>query len=350
MVGYPHGRDLGQERWWQKKGTELGKTLGEIGTSLESDQQYRVNRARESLSLYEGHNMRGLHAGAYGGAYTLEHSQQEYNLNVTRAACDTVIAEIAGRQKPMPKFQTSGADWKTKRRAKQMEKFCLAVLNQPQANFLHAWELMESCFLDAAVWGEGVAKVFYQQGRIKVERHYAHELYVDPVEAVYGTPKNLFHIYIMERDLALWNFAMNPALEISKARSKQLAAAIIGAEDVDPEIYGNNPRVAKAIKIVEGWRLEHESGEPGKHAFAIGNDCLHEEEWTRSRFPFGHMYWEQDRMGFHGKSLVEQGESIHKELNTNAVKMQERFKLCGAKRTYVETASTLSYSGPLSVP
>jgi hypothetical protein len=329
------GRWYNHERWWQKEGRDLGETLWAIATGFESDQNYRLSRARESLSLYEGRKLRGLTAGAY----TLEAQYQEYDLNVTRAACDTVVSEIAGRQKPMPKFQTSDADWKTKRKAKQMEKFCLAVLNQGQGSFLNAWELMESCFLDAAIFGEGIAKVFYEDGRISIERHYAHELYVDPVEAVRGAPKNLFHVYIMERDLAIWNFARDPALKLSKKRRKEIEDAIEGADDVDPEIYGNEPRVAKAIKVVEAWRLQHAGGTPGKHAFAIANECLHEEEWTRSSFPFVHMYWEQDRMGWHGKGLVEQGEAIHRELNQNAVKLQERFRLCGAKRTYVEQDS-----------
>ena len=335
MVGFPGGRFFEKDRWWQKTGEELGQTVWAIANGLESDQGWRISRARESLSLYEGRKLRGLHAGAY----TLEAQYQAYDLNVTRAACDTVVSEIAGRQKPMPKFQTSGADWKTKRRAKKLEKFCLGVLNQTQGNFLNAWALMESCFLDAMIFGEGVAKVFYRNGRINVERYYAHELYVDPVEARYGDPKNLFHIYTMERDLAIWTFAMDPALKLSAKKRKEIAHRINKADEVDPEIYGNNPRVAKAIKIVECWRLSHDSGAPGKHAFVINNMSLHEEDWNRDSFPFVHLYWEQDRMGWHGKGLVEQGEAIHSEINQNATKLQERFRLCGGKRTYVEQDS-----------
>jgi hypothetical protein len=44
-------------------------------------------------------------------------------------------------------------------------------------------------------------------------------------------------------------------------------------------------------------------------------------------------------MGWYGKGLVEEGEAIHHELNTNAVRMQERFRICGAKRTYIEHGS-----------
>lgn len=335
MAGWPGGRWYDHERWWQKRGDDLGKTVWAVANGLESDQEFRRNRDRESLSLYEGRKLRGLHAGAY----TLEAQYQEYDLNVTRAACDTVQAEVAGRQKPTAVFQTSDADWKTKRRAKKMQKFCEGIFHQQQGPYINTWELMEDVFLDAAIWGTGVAKVFAQAGRVIIERHFNAELYVDPVEARYGDPKNLFHIYTMERDRAIFTFALDPTLKISKAKRKEIARAIETADEVDPEIYGNNPRVAKAIKIVEAWRLRHEDGTPGRHVFCINNKTLFEEDYERTTFPFVRLQWERDRMGWHGKGLVEQGEAIHRELNTNATKLQERFRLCGAKRTYVEEGS-----------
>jgi len=335
VAGFPGGRYLGQERWWQKEGDDLGRALWAVASGLETDQSFRKNRARESLSLYEGRRLRGLHAGAY----TLEAQYQEYDLNVTRSAVDTVVAEIAGRQKPMPKFQTSGGDWKTQRRAKKLEKFVVGVLHQKQGKYLNAWQLMIDVFQDAAIWGVGVAKVLFCDGRVVIERHWDHELFVDPVEARYGDPQNLFHIYLMERDKARYAFALDPSLKLSKERRAELCDIIDHADDVDPEIYGNEPRVAKMIKIVEGWRLRHPDGTPGKHAFAIYNKVLYEEEYDRDAFPFVRVTWEADRMGWHGKGLVECGEAIHRELNTNATRMQERFRLCGSKRTFVEEGS-----------
>jgi hypothetical protein len=335
MAGYPGGTYQGQERWWQKKGDDLGRTVWAIAGSLESDQGFRRNRDRESLALYEGRKLRGMHAGAY----TLEAQYQEYDLNVTRAACDTLHSEIAGRQKPTANFQTSDADWKTKRRAKKLGRFNEAILHQTQGPYLNAWELMEDVFLDAAIWGVGVAKVFAQSGKIKIERHFNHELFVDPVEARYGDPKNLFHIYTMERDQAIHAFALDPALKLSKQKRQEIQDAIETAEEVDPEVYGSNPRVAKAVKIVEAWRLRHEDGTPGLHIFCISNKTLYEEPWERDSFPFVRLLWEKDRMGWHGKGLVEQGEAIHRELNQNAVRLQERFRLCGSKRTYIQEGS-----------
>lgn len=335
------------QRWWAKEGDDLGRTVWTLATSLEQDQGYYRRRALEMLSMYDGaDNQDGSTSGSqyYGyGIHTIQSRQKSLTYNLSRAACDTVHAEIAGRQKPTPKFQTSDADWKTKRRAKKMEKYCQAILQQRQGNYLNAWELMENVFLDCAIWGMGVAKVFTQDSKIHIERHFAHELFVDPVEAVYGQPKNLFHVYLMERDKAIHTFATDPSLDISDQKRAEIADAIEKADEVDPEQYGISPRVAKMIKVAEAWRLPHEGvdAKPGKHVFAINNKTLYEEEWERPVFPFVFVRWDQDRVGWQAKGLVEQGETIAKEINENALKLQERFRLCGSKRTFYEEGSVV---------
>lgn len=331
-----------RQRWWAKEGDDLARTLWELATSLETDQGYYRRRAVEMLSMYNGSKSPGDGTTYNGlGSHTLQARLQELDYNLSRAACDTVHAEIAGRQKPAPKFQTSDADWKTKRRAKKMEKYVRAILQQRQGRYLNAWELMENGFLDACIWGMGAIKVFAANGRINLERHFSHELFVDPMESVYGEPQNLFHVYLMERDKAIFTFALDPELDISDERRREIIDAIEKSEDVEPEQYGQNPRVARMIKVVEAWRLKHpgSEGKPGKHAFAINNKLLYEEDWDRSEFPFVFIRWEPDRIGWQAKGLIEQGETIHKEVNENAIKLQERFRLCGAKRTYIEAGS-----------
>jgi hypothetical protein len=54
------------------------------------------------------------------------------------------------------------------------------------------------------------------------------------------------------------------------------------------------------------------------------------------------MFWTRDQIGWGGQGLVEEGLSQHVELNFNAKKLQERFRLTGAKRTYVEDGSIVN--------
>lgn len=317
------------ERWWSKDGHELGDAVWVLGTSLRDEQAAAVEgRALASLRLYDGREIADLSGGP--PAFAEDDDLLDYNLS--RAACDTVHAEIAGRQKPVATFQTNGADWSVKRRAKKMEKFCRGILTKRQGQFLNAWELMEAAFLDATVWGMAAVKVFSRNEKITMERHYAHELFVDSQDAYYGDPQSLFHVYTMDKDLAIKSFVEEAeGGEHDKARMRMAIEA--AEEDRKVSSLASNTRVSKGVTVVEAWRLPI-GGEPGKHVFAINGAMLHEEEWDRPEFPFVFIRWDADRVGWRAKGLVEHGASIHREVSHNAQKLKERFDLCGHKRTY----------------
>lgn len=319
-------------RWYEQSKEDVGGIVFALGTSLKTEHQPRRMTYERMVHLYEGDD----NSFAIGSTH---YHDQDLNYNVSRAACDTVHAEIAGRQKPTAKFQTAGADWKTKRKAKKMEKFVTGIIQQRQGHFLNGWELFESNFLDASIAGMGVAKVFVRGDKINIERHLAFELFVDPNESRYGDPQNLFHVYSMERDKAIWAFAMDPDLDLSDKQRTKIARAINAAEETDDMEPGTTPRVAKSIEIVEAWRLPLGKDRPGRHVFCINELTLHDEEWTRPVFPFVFQRWEVERTGWHAKGLIQQCETIALEINYNASKLQERFRLCGSKRTYYEEGS-----------
>jgi hypothetical protein len=328
------------DRWFSKKGDDLAGEVWSIATNLTDNQKWRTRAAKDLIELYDGRALRG--DMTYGGIsledYTTPY-ESELTWNVTKSACDSVVSEISGRQKPMGKFLTSGGDWKTKRRARKMEKFVLAVMNQRQGPYLQAWEMMEDVFRDSTVVEFGIAKVFWSEGRVQMERHYSWEFYVDPSDAKYGCPKSLFHVRTMERDLALWEFALNPDLDISDYERAKITSAINGAPEVDPgrQVYGAE-RVAKCIRVVEGWHLKI-GKMSGKHCFVINGCTLHEEPWERDHFPFLRLRWDPDIIGWGGHSLAASGQQIHREINENTTKLQERFRICGAKRTFYTAGS-----------
>ena len=326
------------ERWWALEGDEMAYKAFQIAMDLRKDQDYRERRNLSNLSMYQGNTASSLYGSSYTPRSKELEAESDLEFNVSRAGCDTVHAEIAGRQKPMAKFQTSDADWKIKRKAKKLEKFCQGILRQHHGQFLNGWQLMESAFLDACIFEAGVVKTYYNAGKIHYERHYSWELFVDPVEARYGEPKNLYHIYQMDLDCALYQFSEDPSLDISDEEREKIRRCILSSETTNKDVQAMSRNV-RPIEIVECWRLRISEDEPGKHVFLCNGKLLYEEDWTRDSFPFVRMRWEQDRIGYYGKSLVEQGASIHSALTKNIKKMDERFDLCGSKRTYYEEGS-----------
>jgi len=309
-----------KEYWWQSE--NIGRDAWCTAIALASAQEWRKLQFVTMLNLFEQRP----------NGVLFDDSEDELKYNLSRAAVDTVHAEIAGRQKPVPKFQTQGADWKTKRKAKAMEKFILGFLAQPQGDFLNAHELMEDAFIDAMVGGTSVVKVLSNatEKKVKLERHLAHELFVDPMEARYGRVRSLFHVYYMDKSVAIEQFADGEdADEILMAIESSAPEKFDDVSDPD----GSVRRAGYQIKVVEAWRVSS-NGKPGCHVFCINGVLVYEEEWDRPDFPFVITRWEKERLGYWGIGLVEQGKSIQNELNDNAAKLQERFRLCGAKRTY----------------
>ena len=241
-------------RWWAFEGDEMAHKAWAIGDQLRSDQRYRQTRAAICLAAYEGVTQTVL----YGSNYSSTDELPEYELNLTRAACDTIHAEIAGRQKPTAKFQTVNGDWKTKRRAKRLERFVNNVFKLKHGDFLTGWEMGECVFHDCTIFPDGGAiKVFCDdEGKVHLERHFTHELYVDPAEAKYGQPQNMFHVYTMDVDSALWCFVEDPTLDISPEEKKKRSSAIHGsAGKVDLSSLNNADSESRTdiLEIIEAY-------------------------------------------------------------------------------------------------
>lgn len=333
------------DRWWQKSGDDLAQSVWGIATWLIEDQKWRLEETRDILDLFDGRTLEG-DSTEIGWQFKrgITGDDEAFRINVSKSASETVVADISGRQRPMCKFMTTGGTWKEKRRAKQLEKYVLGVMNQCHGQFRDGWAAMERIFADSTVLEFGVLRVFWDttEKRVRIERMFPWEFYVDPVDAKHGEPLSLFRVFMMERDSAMWEFAENPELSLSGEDKMRRRMAIEQAPDVyKPSISPRTgaEQVARGVRVVEAWHRPVGTV-PGKHVYVIGSVAMHEEEWNRrDNFGILRMRWEQDMIGWSGHSLVASNAHMAKELNFNAVKLQERFRLCGGKRTYYYTGT-----------
>lgn len=348
-----------REKWWKLAGEDLASEVWRIATGLQDTQQSRQALACDSLSIYEGIKITDLRSSAYLSGRDVEDENKDA-VNISRTGCNAVVAEIAGRQKPTAKCQTHGGNWKTKRKARRLEKFIEGCFRQKHGQFRDFWDLAVETFLDSTIfeWGgtrfvghpskkDKAGKVI-APARIVAERVMCHEWFVDPLDARYGEPNSLFTIYAMDRDLAYWLFAENPDLELSSKQKAEIREAIQDAPSFEDEEMsrGRDPetRTSDSIKIVEAWRRRLPSGLPGKHVFCIDGTVLAEEEWEQDGFPLVRLLWARHRWGWSGTSLLQEGKGLAVGLSENFNKLTTRFRLCGAKRTYIEEDSVVDES------
>lgn len=341
-----------REKWWKLESDDLAKEVWRIATGLQDTQKGRTELACSSLSLYEGLKIENLRSSSYMSGRPAEAEEGKRNkVNISRTGCNAVVAEIAGRQKPTAKCQTHGGNWATKRKARRLEKFIEGCFRQRHGQHRDFWDLGLEAFLDSTIfeWGgikfSGIPSKKDKDGkqlepaRILAERVMCHEWYVDPLDARYGCPGSLFHVFAMDRDLALWLFCENPALKLSGEQKADIKKAIEEAKTFEEEELAAGRemayRASDSIKIVESWRRRLPSGQPGKHVFCLDGVLLAEEEWGEDGFPLARMLWARHRWGWSATALIEEGRGLAEGLSENFDKLTTRFRICGAKRTYI---------------
>lgn len=332
-------------RYWTLKGGELASQVCAICSGLETADASRKARYQSLLSRYEGRSV-SLDSDLFFSDMPGD-STPIYNL--IRSGCDTAQADIAGRQKPKPMFLTTGADWKARRRAKKLDKFVEAQLHLPQGVYADAWQLMLAIFHDSAKLGMGIAKVSadFERKKIRIDRVQPWELHVDAREAKYGDPQNLFHVWDMERDLAIDAFCNEKKRNDDGEETDTLDedgndARRLAIESAPASAHARTPsdnRVVESVKIREFWRLPLGDEQPGKHGMCIENAVLFEEDWTRAEFPFVFMPWTRDSVGFWGTGLAEAGAEIQDTVNDTSERLRERIQLCSTLTTFYNPAT-----------
>lgn len=311
-------------RWYTQSGDECAASVVNIGKTLENNDAIRRTTYQFCLSLYEGRPV-NIDSDEY-----LEQIQPDMaadrgpTYNLIRSGCDTVQADIAGRQKPMPSFLTSGGDWKMRRRATKMDKFCEGQFNQSQGIYPDIWQLMNTVFHDSAKMGTGIAKVWpdIENKKVEVERVFPWEVFVDPREAKYSRPKSLFQVATMDRDMVL---AIYGDTDEKKAM----------IERASPAPNNDGLRVVDSIKVWEAWRLPLNKKIPGKHVIAIDGCLLAEEDWEEPDFPFLILHWNRNTVGFWGTGIAQEGAAQQALVDDVAERLAQRIAICSTLRTYV---------------
>lgn len=314
---------------------------------------------QESISRYEGRRLPGLDPEAYrtSGALQTEDGQS-VRWNLSRSLVSTATAKIAGGQQPKVSFVASNADWSTRRKGPKLDAFISGLWSTRQEPYSDIWEMGTFAFRDAAVCGLGAVKIWsdIDAGRVIHERVFPWELLVDPQDAKYGSPNNLFHVYSVAR----------ATLKALFPESKNALDDAKSGDSDDDTLYSNNAvttylgsqRVVDTIRCYEWWSLPLGPASPGKHVLAFDGGLLFEDEWTRDSFPFALIRWDREFQGWHGTSLIEEVASIDDEMNDILGRISRTVRLTSMGICYVndacevsgdlitnEDASVIKYSG-----
>lgn len=313
--------------WWEDDTDRRAANFVETAASLADDQEYRTQMNVLHARLYGNVEIMGFGVRDYSRASLTPGAQYvpRVNYNVVASAVDALHAKIT-KSKPRPSFQTDGGTWKMQQRARRLDKFMRGVFYETKI-----YRKASDAFREAEVFGtSGLKLVPDKKGRIKFERVFIDEIFVDDADAFYGEPTQLFQRKRMHRG----------ALKRLAGNNPEKLAAIMAAKPPDdaPRLKG----FADMIEVWEGWHLPDEDGKGGRHIIAINGCEILCEDWKLKTFPFVWMKLFPRLLGFFGQGAAERLTGIQLEMNRLSRSISEQLRRKGRGRTFIRKGSGIT--------
>ena len=310
------------KRWWRSPKTRLAGSVTSVVNQLADFDSARQMQYQVSSRLYGNVSLLGTNGLSMAKMQAQTNSRKDrVTYNIVQSAIDTVTAKMA-KNRPKPLFLTSGGDYKIQKRAKQLDKFVDGILYEN-----NAWGLGTDCMRDAGVLGDGVVQVFELHGRVKLERVLASELYVDPLEAFYGDPRQLHRVKNVDRDVLIDLFP-------------ECRNAILRADPAKSDAAGSQGDVANQVTVVESWHLPSgPEAKDGLHCICLEEEPLFVEDWNKPVFPFAKLPWTKRMGGYWSQGAAEQLQGTQLEINKLLWVIQRSMHLAGSFKIWFKTGT-----------
>lgn len=316
-------KDIPQAWWKAKNQDEMAAQLCSTASFLKEQQQYRYRQAALYARLYSNYPLFGG-AGMSFARFSLSSQlpSDRPTLNVVQSCVDTLHSRII-QSKPRPIFLTDNGDYKQRNIAKKLNNFISGEFYQTKA-----YELGEDILRDAFVSGTGCVKILEKNKKVALERRFLTEILVDPNDAMYGDPRQMYELQLMDRGVA-------------KDTYPDYKSVIDRAEQAFVETGADSSKtISDQIMIVEGWHLPSgPDATDGVRMVACTAGSLGKEKWTKQTYPFVFDHYSKRILGFWSQGLPEQLMGTQVEINKLLMTISSAINLVGVPRVFVEDGS-----------
>jgi hypothetical protein len=321
---------LSLSKWWEEDDKEkCAQQMIATAAYLKESQGYRYKQAAMYARLYGNQS---LYSFAGSSMSKIDQSlglpQERPTFNLIQSVTDTLVSRI-GQSRPQPVFLTSDGDYKQRNLAKKLNNFLQGEFHQTKT-----YEKATLVLRDACVEGTGVIHIYEtSDNKVELERVLLTELLVDPNEAIYGEPRRLYRIKLVDRDVLLANFP--------KFKEKLETAAKAYPDNSSD----SSKTVSDLVMVVEAWSLRSSKNtKDGRHVLACSSGSLINEEYNKDKFPFEFMHYSPRMLGFWSQGVAEQLMGTQMELNSILFTISRAIKLVGVPRIFMEDGSKVMAS------
>lgn len=324
----PQSGSVVLSQWWLESNKDKAAAFMLTSTAyLKETQSYRYRQTAIYARLYGNQSLysfAGANMSRMDQTYGLP--QERPTFNIVQSIIDTLVSRIS-QSRPQPVFLTDGSDYKQRTMAKKLNQFI-------QGEFFHtkAYEKAVDVLKDSLVTGTGIMHIFEtNDNRVGLERVLQTELLVDPNEAMYGDPRQLYRIKLVDRDVLMANFP--------KFKDK-----IESAANAYPDNSADSSKtVADLVMVVEGWHLPSgKDAKDGRHIIACSAGALIDEEYNKDKFPFAFIHYAPRMLGFWAQGVAERQMGTQMELNSILYTISKAIKLVGVPRIFQSAGSKVA--------
>lgn len=322
-------------RWWEAAPADRAEIAWNCFEHLSNTDRARQTNNLFHMRLYGNLAVEGTAPSTHNRAINTE----RLTLNVVANVCDTALARI-GKTRPHPRPLTTAGNWSLRRKAKLLERFLSA-----QMDIAGVFEQGRRAFLDACVFGTGCLKIFPEDKGVCADRIFPSELLIDPAEAIYGAPRQIFQRKWVPRDVVRALF-----VDTHDKRSDIYRRALAAVEEAtlerrDPALMPDpavDDTITDHVLVVEAWRLPSAEGAgDGRHLIFTEAGPLLDEEWTYDYLPFVFFHWRPRLRGFWGMGIAESLCPIQTEINWVLQHIQKSHHRLGSALVFVDARSNV---------
>lgn len=297
---------VGDVRWWLEK--DPAEVVKRVFRLIEDRDKARLTDYKEFYRLYMNQDILGFVPGEWGKL----RSRQKVTLNLIRAVVDTAASRIA-KENPRAVFQTYAGNFTFRKKAQLLERWVDTARYTTGADRLNV-----DVFVDACVFGTGCLHLFRDGNKIRAERVFPGEVFVDQVEALEGAPRNLYRRKYIDRGVLQALFPKEAKRLASLQRSQR------APNHNHSSAFASKDSLADQLEVIEAWHLPSKEGAgDGKHVISVEDITLLSEGYNKSFFPIVFMRWSRDRRGFWGCGLAHELVGLQVEINRNMGKLQK---------------------------
>jgi len=327
-------------RWWEDGAK--GRRHSRINAIRDAGRDQASGRRSDNehhLRLYSTSEWRSVYGSPRDRAISRARGRK-LTRNVVRNVINAYVSMMC-RSRQHLNFMTDGADWRLRRRAKNKERYVLAIIRMDDGH-----GLKQRMIKNAGIFGSGYIFVArdYQRKRPVLERVAPGEISVDDFEAMRGEPRSFYRERAIDRDVLKGMCAdEKDADRLWKLIDDAPSARGYGLADT-----------AGHVVLREAWHLRSYAGaDDGRYVATIENADLWETEYQWDAPPWIKYDHEPEPHGYEGCGLAAELAPIQLEINTVLRTLQENHWHGGNLKVFVERGAGVAraqISNDLHVP